>query len=84
MPQHVRNFWIEGRVDGRKEPIGAGPRAKDGGFYLTIRIRENGAISDKKLCISGGVGVTGDLYLLAQVYNDGHMVGDLVKVNTER
>ena len=44
MPRHVRNFWIELTVDGKKSRIATGPCAKDGGFELTIRQRDKGDI----------------------------------------
>ena len=46
MPRNVRNFWIEGSVDGYKNNIGMGPQSKDGGFYLTIKQRDNGCVTD--------------------------------------
>lgn len=44
MPRNVRNFWLELRVDGRATVIQAGPRAKNGGFHLTIKQRDEGNI----------------------------------------
>jgi len=44
MPRNVRNFWIEAEVDGRKTPVKFGPRGEDGGFSLTIYIRNRGEI----------------------------------------
>lgn len=40
----VRNFWLEGRVDGRTTEVEGGPRSKDGGFSLTVYIRDEGGI----------------------------------------
>jgi hypothetical protein len=42
----VRNFWIEGEVDGNQTSIGAGPRGKSGGFRLRIQQRSDGEIVD--------------------------------------
>ena len=39
MRRNVRNFRIEAEVDGRKTLIAFGPRGKDGGFYLTVYMR---------------------------------------------
>ena len=39
----VRNWWIEVEIDGRKTKLQGGPQAKDGGFTLTVRQRDNGA-----------------------------------------
>lgn len=44
MPRNVRNFWIEAQVDGAKKDIGTGPRRADGGFDLTIYMRDQGGI----------------------------------------
>ena len=52
-PRNVRNFWIELDVDGRETEIATGPVAKDGGFSMSILIRENGKISKKKISITG-------------------------------
>lgn len=41
--RNVRNFWIEGSVDGRTSPISDGPRGKDGEFVLDLWIRDNGS-----------------------------------------
>lgn len=40
----VRNFWIAADVDGRSTMLEGGPRSRDGGFSLTIYIRDNGGI----------------------------------------
>jgi len=53
MPRNVRNFWIEADVDGRTS-IGAGPKSKDGGFSLSIFMRDKGSI--KKVVNITGVG----------------------------
>ena len=52
-PRNVRNFWIELNVDGRETEIATGPVAKDGGFSMSILIRENGKISRRKVEING-------------------------------
>ena len=40
MPRRLtRNYWIELEVDG-KTPVASGPRLKDGGFTLTIHMRD--------------------------------------------
>lgn len=38
----MRNWWVEVEIDGRKTKLAGGPRAKDGGFELTIRQRDEG------------------------------------------
>lgn len=48
----IRNFWIEGHVDGRKTEITGGPRSKEDGFSLTIYMRHNGSITEP-VTISG-------------------------------
>lgn len=40
----IRNFWIEGFADGRKTSCSFGPRAKNGGFTLSVKQREDNGI----------------------------------------
>jgi hypothetical protein len=66
MPRNVRNFWIELDVDGRKERVETGPVRADGGFQMTIRIRDEGSISDTVLLVEGNVNTnTGEIVLVA-------------------
>ena len=44
MPRNIRNFWIESTVDGVATKYASGPKAKDGGFELTIKQRVKGNI----------------------------------------
>jgi len=44
MPRNVRNFWLDGRIDGRSSRLEGGPQSKDGGFSLTIKQREDDGI----------------------------------------
>ena len=53
MPRNVRNFWIDLWIDGRETDIGVGPKHADGGFAMTIRIREDGEISPDLIDIVG-------------------------------
>ena len=53
MLKNVRNFWIEADVDGSSS-ITAGPKSKDGGFSLSIFMRDEGSI--KKVVNITGVG----------------------------
>lgn len=55
MPRNVRNFWIELEVDGVQTKIATGPKSRDGGFQMVIRMREKGAISDKLVTVFGTV-----------------------------
>ena len=45
MPRNVRNFWVEAEVDGRKTGIAFGPQGKDGGFELTVYMRNEGEVA---------------------------------------
>lgn len=63
MPRVVRNFFLDGKIDGRETRISTGPQGSDGGFELVITIREDGRISDKRVEIMGGVMYNGDLVL---------------------
>ena len=44
MARNVRNFWIEGQVDGYAYKFGMGPKSKDGGFHLNLFIRDEGSV----------------------------------------
>jgi hypothetical protein len=59
MPRNVRNFWIELDVDGRTVKVAAGPKSKDGGFALVVKLREDGEVSPRELHVIGSV-VDGD------------------------
>ena len=52
MPRNVRNFWIEGLIDGRESNLVGGPKSKDGGFDIDIYQRDNGAVTNP-LVITG-------------------------------
>lgn len=73
MPRNVRNFWVEVNVDGAKSKTALGPKAKEGGFDLTVKIRENGVISDRELVVRG-YEHGGELVLWAR-YTDPDKVG---------
>jgi hypothetical protein len=45
MPRNVRNFWVELDVDGRSR-VATGPRSKDGGFELNIKMRDEGSVKE--------------------------------------
>lgn len=62
MTRNFRNFWIEWRIDGMRNPISSGPQSKDGGFSLTIFQRQRGAIR-KALEVHGLVRDSGHLRL---------------------
>lgn len=40
--RNVRNFWAETRVDGKKTVDATGPRAKEGGLEILVKIRDRG------------------------------------------
>jgi len=42
----VRNFYVEADIDGRKGQLTGGPRSKDGGFHMTLYIRNKGKIEE--------------------------------------
>jgi len=46
MPQNVRNFWLECEVDGRRETVACGPKAKDGGLRLKLKVRHKGEVHE--------------------------------------
>lgn len=54
MPRNVRNFWIEARIDGRADALVGGPVGKEGGFDLTILMRDKGEV-----CTDGAIEILG-------------------------
>lgn len=40
----IRNFYLEGFVDGRESNLTGGPKSKDGGMEIFITQRKNGEI----------------------------------------
>jgi len=42
----VRNFWVDAHVDGRSTSLSGGPRSKDGGMSVTLKVRQDGSIAD--------------------------------------
>ncbi len=65
MPRNVRNFLINIMVDGKERKIEAGPVSKDGGFNISILMRDRGEISQKSLCVRGRALSDGSLKLSA-------------------
>lgn len=65
MPRNVRNFWITLDVDGKKTDVATGPRSRDGGFRITILVREDGDICDNAVLIEGKVLSDGSLAVMA-------------------
>lgn len=45
MPRNVRNWWLEGRIDGQSATLTGGPAARDGGFSLRIYQRDRGSVT---------------------------------------
>lgn len=65
MPANVRNFWIEADIDGIASRVATGPRAKDGGFSLTVKQRDGGGIITA-LKVRGWIDSTGVIRLEAE------------------
>lgn len=63
MPRCVRNFWIDADVDGYTNRFGAGPRNKEGGFDLSIKMRNDGEI-ETAIRITGIADENGNLGLI--------------------
>ena len=62
--RNVRNFWIELDVDGRS-PIATGPSSKDGGFELTIKMRDEGDVKKAVRLVGNALNdVTLELHVL--------------------
>ena len=88
MPRNVRNFWLELDVDGSKSRVETGPRSKDGGFALRIRMRDKGSIAEKVVRIEGRVMTDGTILQLLGFVQDAVGEGEIdhnaIVVRTER
>lgn len=80
MPRNVRNFWIEGTIDGRETPIVGGPRSKDGGMFLNLYIRDNGDI-EKALTINCYADGDNLKIIVGDRYNKN---GEYIVINSKR
>lgn len=69
MPKNVRNFWIELDVDGKASRVATGPKARNGGFTLTVKMRQNGGIITPVTIRGDGsmVDIEGALYLMINI-----------------
>lgn len=71
MPRVVRNFWVDLTVDGKKAPVGTGPRSRTGGFRCKVLQRADGDIHHEHLIVEG-IHVDGLLEL--KVWVDGDVI----------
>lgn len=62
MPRNVRNFWIDATIDGRESRMSGGPRAKDGGMFVAMRMRNRGEVTTP-LYVAGTAMPDGDMLL---------------------
>lgn len=69
MPRNVRNFWIEANIDGQATKLVGGPAKKEGGFSLTVKQRDGGAVAHA-LTITGAVCEDGTLRLYVETGPD--------------
>lgn len=60
--RNVRNFWIEADIDGASSKLAGGPRNREGGFELTIFMREDGE-AKTAMHVVGMVDTDGELVL---------------------
>ena len=60
----MRNFWIEVQIDGRATPLRGGPISKDGGFSITVYMKQKGE-SVEAMTVTGQVTRDGDLLIKA-------------------
>lgn len=85
MVRNVRNFYLQGSIDGRATAIQGGPVARGGGFDLTITQRDNGSIITAAR-ISGHVTSDGELILTLTpgASHSGRVTGSGFRVTTNR
>lgn len=74
----IRNFYVDGRIDGRTAKLSGGPISKNGGMYVDIFIRDEGAsrLAVRINCIE----VNGRLILAVE---DGDK-NDIYRIETKR
>lgn len=48
----TRNYWLDAHIDGRTTRLTGGPQRKDGGFELTVYMRQDGSRA-KALIVEG-------------------------------
>lgn len=58
----VRNYWLEAKIDGRQTTLSGGPLSREGGFELTVYMRDEGEVT-KPLRVRGYAGEGGKLTL---------------------
>ena len=58
----IYNYYVEAHIDGRHTPLKAGPRGREGGIDVTIKMRDGGTITSP-LRILGGASESGMLML---------------------
>lgn len=90
MPRNVRNFWLEGDIDGNRAAVSGGPQSKGGGFSLRIKQRHRGGIVEA-MTVTGWVMADGSLALEAEsgtgaplVTTDKQGSAVSIRVTTER
>lgn len=76
---NVRNCWVDADIDGRQSSLSGGPKAKDGGMYLVIRVREKGAINSKKLVVDIRTTIDGNHNSIKASWNDQMVVNEILE-----
>jgi len=83
----LRNFWLHGLIDGRRTDLTGGPRSKDGGFDLTIAVRD-GNVSMTALRIRGHAARDGKLTIRVEpgrsLASRGNVDGAPIMIETQR
>jgi hypothetical protein len=69
----MRNFWIEGKIDGRKAKLTGGPRNKEGGFSVTVYVKSEGE-SMQALTVEGFVKRDGETLCILVADGDGNTI----------
>ena len=71
----VRNFWLKANIDGRSTELTGGPQRKDGGFYLTVKQRDDGGIIEPIQVEGYATEEDGEIILNLKVWLEGKEVG---------
>ena len=74
MAMHVRNFYVDGCVDGRQSNVSGGPKNKEGGMRLEVTQRNDGEV-ETAFVIKSYVAYDGEL--ITRVTNSkGEIIGE--------
>ena len=83
-PKNVRNFWIEGSIDGRLTKLVGGPESEGGGLHFTVYQRDKGEVVEALQL--WGFAIDNQLTLEVSVQSGvvAYIDGSSIRIQTER